>query len=90
MGFWGFGVLIASVATACFAPHDYGGRLDKDDYDYGEGSSGRGGGCFSEDAVVWTKNETQSNSYAKKVSVIDLIEGTLVGTLDLNPKPNAD
>ena len=64
--------------------------MDKDDDDYGGGSSGGGGGCFSEDAVVWTKNETQSNSYAKKVSVIDLIEGTLVGTLDLNPKPNAD
>ena len=88
--FIGVGILIASVATACFAPHDYGGRLDKDDDDYGSGSSGGGGGCFSEDAMVWTKNETQSNTYAKKVSVIDLIEGTLVGTLDLNPKPNGD
>ena len=51
----------------------------------GRGSSGgrgSGGGCFSSDTMIWTKNESASDTYATEVKVKDVIEGHLVGTLD--------
>jgi len=41
---------------------------------------GGGGGCFEENSHVWTKNVTQTDAFAKKVSVKDLQEGSLVAT----------
>lgn len=54
------------------------------------GGWGRGGGwgCFSENTVVWTKNETQHDSNAKEILIQNLNEGNLVGTIEpsLNQK----
>ena len=47
-------------------------------------SGGFGSGCFADSTIIWTKNETQSDAYAKEVMVKDLKEGSLVGTLDLS------
>ena len=47
-------------------------------------------GCFSKDSVVWTKNETQSNAYAQKVTVDEVIEGSLVRNLDLTLKQKGE
>ena len=56
----------------------------------GRGGGGRGGGgggrggCFDVSTTVWTKNETQPDKDAKQVMANDLVEGDLVGTMDLN------
>ena len=54
----------------------------------GDHCSGGGGfgGCFDDTTFVWTKNETQSDEYATKVLVTNLIEGNLVGTININSK----
>ena len=54
---------------------------------YGGGGGGyrsRGGGwgCFSASTVVWTKNETESDTMAKEITINNLREGNLVGTLE--------
>ena len=38
--------------------------------------------CFSDSTIVWTKNETSSDTTARKVMAINVIEGDLVRTLD--------
>ena len=54
---------------------------------YGGGGGGyrsRGGGwgCFSDSTLVWTKNETVSDSTAREILIKNLREGDLVGTLE--------
>ena len=65
---------------------DGGTRLGGGGRGRGGGFSGRGGfgGCFGEYSFVWTKNVNQSDSYAEKIYVKDLREGSLVGTVDLS------
>ena len=57
----------------------------------GYGSRGYGGyggrGCFDYATTVWTKNETSSDEYARQVKVLNLVEGNLVGTMDINSRP---
>ena len=43
-------------------------------------------GCFAENTVVWTKNESMPDSSATQVMVKNVPEGNLVGTLDLSLK----
>ena len=50
----------------------------------GGGRGGGGGGCFDPATIVWAKNETQSDQYAKEVMVKDLVEGDLVETVDVD------
>jgi hypothetical protein len=52
------------------------------------GGGGGRGGCFDDTTTVWTKNETQSDEYATQVLVTNLIEGNLVGTININSNPN--
>jgi hypothetical protein len=61
----------------------------------GNGISGDGvvygggrGRCFEDTTIVWTKNETQSDKYATQVIVKNLLEGNLVGTIQINSNPN--
>merc|ERR1712062_700439 len=54
---------------------------------YGGGGGGyrsRGGGwgCFSASTIVWTKNETESDTMAKEITIDNLQEGNLVGTFE--------
>ena len=46
------------------------------------GSRGGGWGCFSENTIVLTKNETQPDTDAKEILISNLKEGDLVGTLE--------
>ena len=48
------------------------------------GSRGGGWGCFSENTIIWTKNETQPDSKAKEILISNLEEGDLVGTLEVS------
>ena len=53
----------------------------------GRGGGGRGG-CFDDTTIVWTKNETQLDEYAKQVMAKNVEEGDLVATIDLSLQPN--
>ena len=47
------------------------------------GFGGRGGfGCFDENSLVWTKNVTQSDAFAKQIYVKNLHEGSLIATFE--------
>ena len=59
----------------------YGGSKGGYGGSYGGGRGG-GWGCFSENTVVWTKNETQLDTKAKEIFISNLKEGDLVGTLE--------
>ena len=53
------------------------------------GFGGRGGfGCFDENSLVWTKNVTQSDAFAKQIYVRNLHEGSLVATFEPSIIPN--
>lgn len=54
----------------------------------GDGTGWSGGGCFDNTTVVWTKNETDSDEHATRVIIKNLIEGNLVGTIDINSERN--
>ena len=57
----------------------------------GSRPGGRGGGsCFDETTIIWTKNATQSDKNAKQVMAKHIIEGDLVGTIDLKTHSNGD
>ena len=65
---------------------DGGTRLGSSRGSYGSSY----GNCFSDSAIVWTKNESSSDITARKVRAIDLKEGDLVETFDVSSslKPN--
>ena len=47
------------------------------------GFGGKGGfGCFDENSLVWTKNVTQSDAFAKQIYVKNLHEGSLIATFE--------
>ena len=47
----------------------------------GGGGGGGGWGCFSENSLIWTKNETTPDTQAEQIKVKHLNEGSLVGTI---------
>ena len=59
----------------------YGGSRGGYGGSYGGGRGG-GWGCFDENTIVWTKNETQQDTKAKEILISNLKEGDLVGTLE--------
>ena len=50
----------------------------------GSGGFRGGSGCFSEDTLVWTKNDTRPDTTARRIPVRYLQEGHLVSTMDLD------
>ena len=71
-----------------------GGGKNNKVWSYGIGGRGADGGtrlgssygnCFSDSAIVWTKNESSSDMTARQVMAIDLKEGDLVETFDISP-----
>ena len=59
----------------------YGGSRGGYGGSYGGGRGG-GWGCFSENTIALTKNETQPDTKAKEILISNLKEGDLVGTYE--------
>lgn len=64
----------------------YGKYRSRSSYGRGGRSGGGGskGGCFAKNTMVWTKNETQPDKDAIRISVNYLKEGQLVSTMALH------
>ena len=80
-----FVVVIIAIIIIVLVINESGGGGGGGYYGGGGGgyrSRGGGWGCFSESTIVWTKNETESDTMAKEITINNLREGNLVGTLE--------
>jgi len=91
VSFIGFIILIILMYTTdIFDNYGGNGTSSSGSGRPGGGRGSSGGYCFSSDTIVWMKNESLPDELANEVMVKDVLEGSLVGTLDTSLQPNQD